>query len=479
MPASATPAVRLPPGPPLPRTLQTLGFVFAPARFLDACRRRYGDVVSFSTLFDSRFVIVFEPDALKQVFRGPADRLHAGEANAVLGPVVGSRSVLLLDGAEHLRHRRLMLPSFHGERMRAYEQVMCAATDRAIDGWPVGRPFPLLASMQSITLDVIVRAVFGVEEGPRELELKRSLREMIDPVGTRASVALMILSGGRFGIAGNVREFEQRRRAVDTLIYEEIARRRRATDLEDREDVFSMLVLARDEDGRELTDEELRDELVTLLVAGHETTATGLAWTLELALRNPPVLERLQAALAAGDDAYLDAVIKEGLRLRPVISGIGRVVRGEEPFEVGGYAIPPGVEINPSISVIHRRADRYPQPREFRPERFLGDDAPDTYTWVPFGGGVRRCLGASFATFEMKVVIRRVLERAQLRPVGRRPEKAVRKGVTFVPKRGARVVLEATPRPAVAAADDGVPVAAPAGAPESSSRTAPASSTSP
>ena len=212
-------------------------------------------------------------------------------------------------------------------------------------------------------------------------------------------------------------------RAVDELIYEEIARRREAPDLDEREDVFSMLLLARDEDGQAMTDQELRDELVTLLVAGHETTATGLAWAFELLLRNPRVLERLRARSRTGDDAYLDAVVKETLRLRPVIAGVGRVVRGE-PFELGGYVIPPGIEINPSIAAIHRRADRYPEPREFRPERFLGDDAPDTYTWLPFGGGTRRCLGASFATFEMKVVIRRVLERAQLGPSAAGPRRA-------------------------------------------------------
>ena len=447
MAATATRGSGFPPGPPLPRLVQTLGFMFAPARFLDACRRRYGDVVTFGTLFDPRFVMVFEPEGVKQVFRGPGDRLHAGEANAVLGPVVGARSVLLLDEAEHLRHRRLMLPSFHGERMRAYEEVMVAAADRAIDGWSIGQAFPLLPSMRSLTLEVIVRAVFGVEEGPRQQELKRRLRAMLDPVGTRLSVAMMVLTGGRFGIAGRMRQFEQRRRAVDELIYDEIARRREAPDLDEREDVFSMLLLARDEEGQPMSDHELRDELVTLLVAGHETTATGLAWAFELLLRNPRVRERLQAALSDGDDAYLDAVVKETLRVRPVVSGIGRVVR-EKPYEVGGYLIPPGVEINPSIAVIHRRPDHYPQPGEFRPERFLGPDAPDTYTWLPFGGGVRRCIGASFATFEMKVVIRRVLERTQLRAVGRRPEGAVRKGVTFVPKHGARAIQTAPPRPA-------------------------------
>jgi cytochrome P450 family 135 len=436
----------LPPGPRLPRAVQTLGFILVPARFIDGCRRRYGDIVTFSSLFDSRFVMVFEPELVKQVFRGSPERLRAGEANAVLGPVVGDRSVLLLDGAEHIRERRLMLPAFHGERMRTYESAMRDAADRVIDSWPVGEPFTLLPSMQSLTLNVIMRAVFGVAEGPRQEELKRRVRAVLDPVGSRVGVLLLALSGGRLG-AGAGRRFEESRRLLDELIYEEIARRREASDLEQREDVFSMLLLGRDEDGRPMTDRELRDELVTLLVAGHETTATGLAWAFELLLRNPPVLERLESELAGDGDGYLDAVIKETLRLRPVILGVGRVVR-EEPYEVGGYLIPPGVEINPSIGAIHRRADRYPDPGAFRPERFLGDDPPDTYTWLPFGGGTRRCLGASFATFEMRIVIRRVLERARLVPASRRPEKGVRRGVTFVPRNGVRVQQQAAPIPA-------------------------------
>jgi cytochrome P450 len=433
----------LPPGPRLPRWLQTAGFIFQPSRFIEANRRRYGDVVTFRSLFDPCFVMVFDPEITKQVLRGPPEQLRAGEANAVLGPVVGDRSVLLLDGAEHLRERKLLLPPFHGERMRAYEHEMRAAADREIDAWPVGRPFPLLPSMRSLTLDVILRTVFGVDEGPAQDELKRRLRAMIDPTSSRLGVILLALSSGRLG-SGAGERFAERKQLVDEAIYAVIERRRAAPDLERREDVLSMLLLARDEDGAPMTDRELRDELVTLLVAGHETTATALAWSFELLLRDPPVLARLERSLAAGERDYLDAVVKEALRVKPVISGIGRVVRGE-PFEVGGYTIPPGIEINPSIAAIHRRPDRYPRPGEFRPERFLSDDAPDTYTWLPFGGGTRRCLGASFATFEMAVVIRRVLTRAALRPASRRREAGVRKGITFVPRRGARVVQKRPP----------------------------------
>jgi cytochrome P450 len=436
----------MPPGPPLPRWLQTLAFIFTPVRFIEACRRRYGDLVTLRTLMDPGFVMVFDPELVKQVFRGPPDRLRAGEANAVLGPVVGERSVLLLDGSEHMRQRRLLLPPFHGERMRAYERVMREAADREIDAWPVGEPFALLPSMQSLTLEVIMRAVFGVVEGPRREELKRRVRGMIAPTATRFGVLLLALSGGRFGTAAGDR-FEERRRLVDELIFDEIAKRRAAPDLEQREDILSMLLLARDEEGREMTDRELRDELVTLLVAGHETTATALSWAFELLLRSPSVLDRLRRELTDGDDGYLQAVVKEALRVRPVIAGVGRVVRGA-PYELGGYILAPGTEINPSIAGIHRRADRYPQPREFRPERFLGSDAPDTYTWLPFGGGTRRCLGASFAIFEIGVVIRRVLARAELAPAEDRPERGVRKGITFVPEHGARVVQARAPLPA-------------------------------
>jgi len=418
--------------------LQTLGFILAPVQFIDAMRRRYGDIVTFATSFDSGFVMVFDPEVVKQVFRAPPDRLRAGEANALLGNMLGQRSVLVLDGAEHLRQRKLMLPPFHGQRMRAYEEVMREAADREIDAWPLHEAFPAMPSMQALTLDVITRTVFGVEEGERLTELKRRLRAMIMPVSRRLGVLILAFSGRR--MRGRFAEFERRRRAADELIYDEIARRREAPDLDQREDVFSLLLQARDEDGRPMTDTELRDELVTLLVAGHETTATALAWAFDLLTHNPDVLSRLRASLAAGEDDYLDAVVKETLRVRPVIPGVGRVVRGG-PFDLAGWEIPEGVEINPSIALIHRRGDRYPEPMRFRPERFLGDDAPDTYTWIPFGGGTRRCLGASFATFEMATVIRTVLERCEIRPASRRPARMERRGITIVPRDGARIVV--------------------------------------
>jgi cytochrome P450 len=383
---------------------------------------------------------------VKQVFQAPPDRLRAGEANAPLSMVLGPRSVLVLDGAEHIRHRRLMLPPFHGRRLVAHEQVMAEAADRSIDEWPVGREFALLPLMYVLTLDVIATAVFGIEGEARREELKRRIRSFLETASRPLRVILLMLSRGRMRDDQGMRDFEERRRLMDELILDEIEQRRRAPDLEERDDALSLLLLARDEDGSGLTDAEVRDELVTLLVAGHETTAAGLAWTLDLVHRDSAVLERCRAAVEDGDTDYLDAVVKESLRIRPVVPGIGRVVRGG-PFELGGYTIPEGVEINPSIRIVHRCPDSYPEPDRFRPERFIGDGAPDTYTWIPFGGSTRRCLGASFAQLEMRVVLAQVLRRTELAPAGRRPERSVRRGVTMVPRHGARAVQVRPPLP--------------------------------
>jgi cytochrome P450 family 135 len=432
----------LPPGPRLPKAIQTAGFIFGGPRFLEACRRRYGDAVTFRTVFDSPFVMVFDPSLVKELFQGPGEQLHAGEANAMLGPIVGERSVLLLDDHEHLRHRRLMLPPFHGRRLQAYADSMQEATDLEIDAWPVGREFSLLESMQSLTLRVIVRAVFGYAPGAEEEELRRRLRAMIDPLAERRGMLLRFLVARLRGEQRSPLEFESLRRAVDELIYAEIARRREDPDLAERDDVFSALLMAQDEDGSRLSDREVRDELVTLLLAGHETTATGLAWTFDLLLHSPGV----HARALEGEDRYLDAVVKESLRIRPVIPGVGRVVRGE-PLQLNGYEIPPGVEINPSIRLIHRREELYPDAGAFRPERFLASDAPDTYTWIPFGGGSRRCLGASFALMEMRIVLKRVLQRVALRPADPKLDKVQLRVITQAPRGGVRVIVDRPPAP--------------------------------
>jgi cytochrome P450 len=436
----------MPPGPPLPRVVQTAGFIFAGPRFLEACRRRYGDAVTFATLFDSRFVIVFDPALVKELFQGSGEQLHAGEANSLLGPVLGDRSVLLLDESEHLRHRRLMLPPFHGLRMQAYAHTMLESSDLEIDSWPVGQPFALMPSMQSLTLRVIMRTVFGLGPGPAEERLRARVRAMVEPLarprGLMMLARLSRLRRRRRRQSSAALEFRANRRAVDEILYEEIGRRRGDPNLDQRDDVFSGLVLARDENGEPLTDREIRDELVTLLLAGHETTATGLSWTFDMLLHTPSALARA----TDGDPAYLDAVVKESLRIRPVIAGVGRVVSGE-PFRLGDYVIPPGIEINPSIRAIHRRPDLYPEPTAFRPERFLGEGAPDTYTWIPFGGGTRRCLGASFALMEMRIVLARVLERCALRAANPELAKAHFRAITIAPQDGVMVEQERPPRP--------------------------------
>ncbi|HET9103085.1 MAG TPA: cytochrome P450 [Solirubrobacteraceae bacterium] len=447
----------LPPGPRLPRLLQTVGFMVGGVRFLEACRRRYGDAVTFSTIFDHGFVMVFDPELVKQVFRGSGVQLHAGEANALLGPILGERSVLLLDGDEHLRHRRLMLPAFHGRQMQAHAETMRDCADAEIDSWPVGETFTVLERMQSITLRIILRAVFGYAPGAEEAELRGRLRAMIEPLARpRGMLIVSALTRGR-GNSRAAREFEARKQAVDEIVYAEIARRRDDPELEARDDVFSALLLARDEDGQRLTDREVRDELMTLLLAGHETTATGLAWTVDLVLHDARVLGAARAAAADGDTAYLDAVVKEALRIRPVIPGVGRVVRSE-PFRLGDYEVPVGMEINPSIRTIHRRGGLYRDPTRFRPERFLDADAPDTYTWIPFGGGTRRCLGASFALAEMRIVLARILERTALEPVDPEPAKTQFRVITLSPRGGVRVRQPRAPQPADQA-DQRVPVA--------------------
>jgi cytochrome P450 family 135 len=429
--------VTLPPGPRLHPVAQVLRWAARPEPFMHACRRRYGDV--FTVRFAQVGTIVFatHPDAVKQVFTAGDDVLRAGEANASLEPVLGPHSVLLLDGSEHLRARRLMLPPFHGERMARYEELMAQITDAALDGWPVGEPFELQPRMQAITLDIIVRVVFGVREADRLERVRAALLELLD-VSTSRSVMLPWLRRD-LGPMSPWRGFLRMRDRVDAVLYDEIAQRRRADDLAERDDILSLLLQARTEDGEALSDAELRDELVTLLVAGHETTATTLAWAFERLMREPEAMERLEAdARGESDDGYADAVVHETLRLRAPIPIVARMVK--QPFALAGHDLPPGVMVAPCIYLLHRREDVYPDPERFWPDRFVGE-SPGTYTWIPFGGGRRRCLGASFALFEMKVVLRAIVSRARLRAPEPEGEPMRRRAIVFAPGRGARAVL--------------------------------------
>jgi cytochrome P450 family 135 len=420
--------------------MMSAGFVFQPTKFLDACYERMGDYFTLRPAPDRVLVVTADPAAVKQVFTTDPALLHAGEANIVLAPLLGRRSVLLLDGPEHLRQRKLMLPPFHGERMRLYERAMEEAAEWHVAGWPRGRRFAVLPSMQAITMDVITRAVFGIDDAAGRERLSAPLRRQLDMVANRLTVLMLMLTsdGEGTGTRGPWARVAAARREADELIYEQIRARRADPRVGERTDVFSLLLAARDEEGEPLSDVELRDELMTLLVAGHETTATAMAWTLERVVRHPEVLARL---VEEPDGEYLDAVIKETLRLRPVVPAVARKLL--EPMEFGGWRLPAGVHIAPSIYLLHRRADLYPDPLAFKPERFLGV-TPGTYEWIPFGGGIRRCLGASFALMEMKVVLSTILKTVRLKPApSSESESVTRRAVTFAPRRGGRIVVAA------------------------------------
>jgi cytochrome P450 family 135 len=446
-------ATSLPPGPRLPALVQAALWARHPVGWLERRRARYGDCFSGRFPYFGRIVYLAHPDLVREVFRGDPARFHAGEANAgPLGPVLGEHSVLTLDEDAHLEQRKLLLPPFHGEAVRRYGEVMARAAEQEVESWPVGEEFSLRAPMQRITLEVILRAVFGVREEAR----LRAFREWIPRLADASSVAMWLpflrVELGGWTPAGRALRMLAK---VDELIYEEIRLRRQEADDGERDDVLSLLLAARHEDGSPMSDVELRDELMTLLTAGHETTATGLSWAFERLLRTPGAMDRLLERL--DDDEYVDAVVKETLRVRPVITDVARKLT--EDTDIAGYRVPAGTIVLPVIALLHLREDTYPDPHAFRPERFL-DGAPDPYTWIPFGGGVRRCIGAAFAQFEMRVVLRAVLQRARLRAADPAPEPPRVRHVTIVPAKGTRVVLQdrlpaapASPAAAATAAD--------------------------
>ncbi len=436
----------LPPGPRLPAPLQTAIWSRAARRMVFACRRRYGDMFTIRISHEGVWVMVSDPAAVKQVFTGDPRVYHAGEGNRILEPFLGPSSVLVLDEKPHIDQRKLLLPPFHGARMQGYERTMAEIARREIESWPTGEPFRMRSPMQAISLEIILHTVFGVREGRRLEELRESLRHFLD-LTTNPRLLLPVLLIG-FERARAVPMLRRRIDRVDRLIHAEVAERRRAEDLDDRDDILSMQIAARHEDGSPMSDAEIRDELVTLLVAGHETTANALAWAIERLARHPDKLERLTAEAREedvdgsdgerADGAYVTATIQETLRLRPVIPIVIR--RLTEPVEIGGHELPAGVAVTPSIYLVHANPEVYPEPGRFRPERFL-ETPPGTYTWIPFGGGVRRCLGASFAQFEMAVVLRELVRRRTIRAADPRPERVYRRAITETPRHEAEVVL--------------------------------------
>ena len=380
-------------------------------------------------------LMVSDPAAVRALYSERENGLPAGRRFA-LRPLVGSRSVLLQEGLEHLERRRLMLPAFHGERIRAYEDLVAEVAERELDQWPLGRPFALHPHMQRLTLEVILKAVFGVSDGERLERLRRLLRELLDATSTGMQLRML---ARRLRDAGPIPAIRALTDEIDRELFAEISERRRDPAVSDRLDVLSLLILARFEDGSAIEDRELRDQLMTLLVAGHETTATALAWTFDLLLRNPPALTRLIAEVDEDQgDEYLRAVISESLRIRPVVPLAGRRIASE--LRADGFVLPPGTDVTPAIWLTHTRPDLYPEPLAFRPERFL-DKPPSTYGWIPFGGGVRRCLGAAFAEMEMRVLLRCVLRTRTPRAASANAERPTRRNVTLSPRHGTRIII--------------------------------------
>jgi cytochrome P450 len=428
----------LPPGPRVPAAFTTVRFARRPLEALRAWHARYGDIFTIRMLGFGTGVYVADPDAIRELFTGDQSDLRAGEANSFMEPVLGPNSVLVLDGKEHLRQRKLLLPPFQGSRVAAFREVTRDVAERELERWRPGSRLVLRERMRAVTFEVICRAVFGVTEPERVERLRTTLGAVID-----SSPIFMISRAARadLGPASPGGRFVRRIRAADAALYEEIERRRRQPDLAERSDVLSLLLRARDEQGNAMTDRELRDELFTMLGAGHETTATGLAFAFELLLRNPPVLARLRDELAGSDDdAYLDAVVKETLRLRPVIDAAERTLI--EPRTVGGWELPAGVKVYPGILLVQAREDLYPHADEFRPERFL-DDGGESYAWLPFGGGIRRCIGAALAQAEMAEVLRTVVPAVELRPLRAQADPVVLRGITLAPRYGVRVTVAA------------------------------------
>ena len=430
------------PGPRRPPLMNLLGLWKRPTAYLETLRARYGTRVLLTLPFGGPVVLISEPGDVKAILTADPEAVHPGEGARILEPILGPYSVILLDEGEHLAQRKLLLPAFHGEKMQRLAGLMTELTERELGTWPTGTPVALHDHLQRLTLEIILRAVFGLDEGQRLDELRDALTELL--AFSESPLSIMPKLQPLFARFGHWKRFPELIARTDELIEAQIEERRREGE-QGRDDVLTLLLGARHEDGSPMSNRELRDELVTALVAGHETTASELAWALERLARDGRVRARLTAEIDAGEtDAYLMATIHEVLRARPVVPAPEpRLVKA--PIEIGGVRYPAGVTLLVSAYLLHHDPELYPDPYTFSPERFL-DQGPGTYTWIPFGGGRRRCLGASFATQEMKLVLRAVLSRFELAPAQAAPEHVARRSITFSPAGGATVVLrERTP----------------------------------
>jgi cytochrome P450 len=430
-----------PPEIPLPRLIQSLRFNRRQIEFMFRSRRELGEVFRMRGTIPGGPVITSHPDHVRSLFTAKPELAPSLTGESPLRPILGPNSVLTAVGPRHMRQRKLLLPPFHGEAIERYTQMISAAAEREIDRWPIGEPFALAPRMQAITLDVIMAGIFGIDGRPSpgtpEAGLRRAIKRLV-AASTRPDGQLTeMLHIGREEAIGPLRLAMA---ILDRPTYAVIAARRRAADLEQRRDILSLLLQARTEEGEALSDKELRDELLTLVLAGHETTANSLSWAWERLVRNPEAHEALTAAVRDEVDAeeWVEATIVEAMRSRPVIPMIGR--RVTVPWRLGEYGVPADTPISMSILLVHHREDLYPEPFAFRPERWL-DRKPGTYEWIPFGGGIRRCLGAALAMAEQRVVLATMARRLDLEADRPEPEKALHRNVTMIPARGGRVIV--------------------------------------
>lgn len=437
-------AERLPEPPMirLPRVLQTLRFNQRQIEFVFRARRELGDVFEMrGRAAPHNTVVTSHPDHVRSLFTAKPEQAPSLTGESPLRPIVGPNSVLTAVGPRHMRQRKLLLPSFHGEAIEQYSQMIAEAAEREIASWPIGKPFALAPRMQAITLDVIMAGIFGIEGRPErgtpEARLRFVTKRLVAASTWPTAQLAELMNLNRDEPVGFTRIGLE---MLDRPTYAVIEQRRRAEDLEERRDILSLLLQARTGSGEALSDKELRDELLTLVLAGHETTANSLAWTWERLVRTPAAYERLREAVRSGEGAaeQVEATIVEGMRSRPVIPVIGRRVM--LPWRLGPFALKADTPLLVSILLLHHREDLYPEPFEFRPERWLGRN-PGTYEWIPFGGGIRRCLGAALAMAEQRVVLEAMARRLDLEADNHEPERAVHRNVTMIPSRGARVIV--------------------------------------
>jgi cytochrome P450 len=425
----------LPPGPRAPAAIQTFAWWNRSVPFFERCRARYGRRFTIRLLSTPPFVMLTDPEQIREVFTAPPEVLHPGEGARILEPLIGANSVILLDEGKHMAQRKLMLPAFHGEKMERLSGLMAEVAEREVASWPRERPIELHPRLQAVTLEVILRAVFGLDPGERLDAIRARLTQQLEfgasPVSMLPPLQVALAGRGRWA------RFDRVRAETDKMLFELIEERR--AEAGERDDVLAMLLEARHEDGSPMSPQELRDELMTLLVAGHETTASQLAWAFARLARSPEVMRRLMAEIDEGGEDYLEATIQETMRRRPVIPNAApRLVK--QPIEVGGWSYPTGVCLVPNAYLVHHDPEIYPEPYAFRPERFL-ETEPGTYTWIPFGGGRRRCLGASFAMLEMRLILRAVLASSELVAPEPEHEPARRRAITISPRRRARTVI--------------------------------------